>query len=255
MQKSNDAFMCKITMSLMKDPVMDPDGFSYEREAIEKWIKKNGTSPMTRRPLTLEELKPNRALKDAIEEEYVKKKKTEEEKVDEDGALPPALPKRESSGVKIRMGAKDDSVTISFEPSDLSVPIPSDIVVVVDTSGSMQSDATVQNDKGKKESNGLSVLDIVKHAAKTIVHTMNEQDRFALVEFNTQASVVCEPMYMTDLNKKAASLAISSLRARGRTNLWGGLETALKTLLLPSPALKRSQTVMLLTDGVCRVVV
>ena len=83
---------------------------------------------------------------------------------------------------------------------------------------------------------------------------MNEQDRFALVEFNTQASVVCEPMYMTDLNKKAASLAISSLRARGRTNLWGGLETALKTLLLPAPALKRSQTVMLLTDGVRSVV-
>ena len=169
--------MCKITMSLMKDPVMDPDGFSYEREAIEKWIKKNGTSPMTRRPLTLEELKPNRALKDAIEEEYVKKKKekdgdkVEEEKVEEDAALPPALPKHESSSVKIRMGLKDDSVTISFEPSDLSAPIPSDIVVVVDTSGSMQSDATVQNDKGKKESNGLTVLDIVKHAAKTIVRT------------------------------------------------------------------------------------
>ena len=66
--------------------------------------------------------------------------------------------------------------------------------------------------------------------------------------------MVCEPMYMTDLNKKAASLAISSLRARGRTNLWGGLETALKTLLLPAPALKRSQTVMLLTDGVRSVV-
>ena len=162
-------------MSLMKDPVMDPDGFSYEREAIEKWIKEHGTSPMTRRPLTLEELKPNRALKDAIEEEYVKKKKKEkeeeEEKVDEDGALPPALPKHESSTVKIRMGLKDDSVTISFEPSDLSAPIPSDIVVVVDTSGSMQSDATVQNDKGKKESNGLTVLDIVKHAAKTTVRT------------------------------------------------------------------------------------
>ena len=166
MQKSNEAFMCKITMSLMKDPVMDPDGFSYEREAIEKWIKEHGTSPMTRRPLRLDELKPNRALKDAIEEEYSKRK---EAKVDDDE--PPALPKNEFGDVKIRMEKSEGSLAISFEPSDLSIPIPSDIVVVVDTSGSMQSDATVQNDKGKKESNGLSVLDIVKHAAKTIVRS------------------------------------------------------------------------------------
>jgi len=257
MQTSNAAFLCKITMSVMRDPVMEPDGFSYEREAIEKWIRKHGTSPMTRRPLRIEDLKPNRALKDAIEEEYQKKKGGEKKKVGEDGTTPPPIPipAPVSTNMNIRAGWSDnDTFALSFEPNDLTIPIPSDIVVVVDTSGSMQSEASVKNESGKKESNGLSVLDIVKHAARTIVHTMNEHDRFSLVEFNSEASVVCEPMYMTGTNCKAASIAIGSLRAGGRTNLWGGLEAALKTLLIPTPTPKRIQTVMLLTDGVPNIV-
>jgi len=30
----------------MTDPVTDPDGHSYERSAIEDWLKKEGRSPI-----------------------------------------------------------------------------------------------------------------------------------------------------------------------------------------------------------------
>lgn len=51
----------------MKDPVIDKDGNSFEREAITHWIQEHQASPLTRRPLALSDLAPNRALKDAID--------------------------------------------------------------------------------------------------------------------------------------------------------------------------------------------
>uniref|UniRef100_A0A3B4YYP2 WD repeat, SAM and U-box domain-containing protein 1 n=1 Tax=Stegastes partitus TaxID=144197 RepID=A0A3B4YYP2_9TELE len=62
-----DEFLCPITRELMKDPVIAADGYSYERECIESWIRgKNKTSPMTNLPLQTTLLTPNRSLKTAI---------------------------------------------------------------------------------------------------------------------------------------------------------------------------------------------
>ncbi|XP_023806551.1 WD repeat, SAM and U-box domain-containing protein 1 isoform X2 [Oryzias latipes] len=62
-----DHFLCPITRELMKDPVIAADGFSYERESIESWIRgKHKTSPMTNLPLRTTLLTPNRSLKMAI---------------------------------------------------------------------------------------------------------------------------------------------------------------------------------------------
>ena len=68
-----DAFKCPITTERMRDPVIAPDGHSYEREAIERWIatrKHVGelpTSPKTGLVLQNEVLFPNHALRNAIE--------------------------------------------------------------------------------------------------------------------------------------------------------------------------------------------
>ena len=62
-------FICPITYQVMKDPVIDNDGVSYEREAITEWLRKgNTTSPTTQKPLLLSDLRPNRALREAIEQ-------------------------------------------------------------------------------------------------------------------------------------------------------------------------------------------
>uniref|UniRef100_UPI0037E87B67 WD repeat, SAM and U-box domain-containing protein 1-like n=1 Tax=Semicossyphus pulcher TaxID=241346 RepID=UPI0037E87B67 len=62
-----DEFLCPITRELMKDPVIAADGYSYERDSIESWIRgKNKTSPMTNLPLHTTLLTPNRSLKMAI---------------------------------------------------------------------------------------------------------------------------------------------------------------------------------------------
>src|SRR5436190_1520244 len=62
-----ETFLCPITNAIMKDPVIDPDGNSYERVAIMEWVNKNRNSPITRNILLAHQLFPNRALKGMIE--------------------------------------------------------------------------------------------------------------------------------------------------------------------------------------------
>lgn len=61
-QNGQEVGTCPITLERMVDPVIDPDGNTYERSAIENWIRAHGTSPLTRRPLQRDSLQPNRAL-------------------------------------------------------------------------------------------------------------------------------------------------------------------------------------------------
>jgi hypothetical protein len=70
-----DSFYCPITLELMRKPVIDPDGKTFERDAITNWIRANGTSPVTRNALAVNQLRSNEALHDLIE---VEKERTDE---------------------------------------------------------------------------------------------------------------------------------------------------------------------------------
>ena len=60
-------FQCPLTLTLMSDPVVASDGFSYERTAIARVLAEpNARSPLTREVLR-PELLPNRALRKHIE--------------------------------------------------------------------------------------------------------------------------------------------------------------------------------------------
>lgn len=50
----------------MTDPVSTPAGHTYERSAIESHILHHGRDPLTNEPLSMEDLRPNRNLRDAI---------------------------------------------------------------------------------------------------------------------------------------------------------------------------------------------
>jgi tRNA A-37 threonylcarbamoyl transferase component Bud32 len=63
-----DSIRCPITYELFVHPVLAEDGYTYEQSAIERWIEEHGTSPMTRDPMTIAGLRPNRAIRDAVQE-------------------------------------------------------------------------------------------------------------------------------------------------------------------------------------------
>ena len=60
-------FICPITLTIMKDPVIMPDGQTYERTAIDKALKSSPFSPLTKKPLSMKDALPNYALKSMIE--------------------------------------------------------------------------------------------------------------------------------------------------------------------------------------------
>lgn len=65
--------------------------------------------------------------------------------------------------------------------------VPCDIVLVIDVSGSMCANAPVPGNGG--EQMGLSVLDLTKHAASTILETLGPEDRLGIVTFASEAKV------------------------------------------------------------------
>ena len=57
-----EEFICPITLEICHDPVSATDGQVYEREYITRWITEHGTSPITREPLIVDQLKPIKQL-------------------------------------------------------------------------------------------------------------------------------------------------------------------------------------------------
>ena len=82
------------------------------------------------------------------------------------------------------------------------VRAPLHIILLIDTSGSMGTEA--QN--GDQESQGLTILDIVKHACKTIIKLMSTQDKVSIVSFNSNANCVFELSVMDENGKTNADI-------------------------------------------------
>ena len=61
-------FLCPIMQDLFHDPVVTADGATYEREAIEQWLRSHNTSPLTNEVLPHRQLTPNVLVRGWIRE-------------------------------------------------------------------------------------------------------------------------------------------------------------------------------------------
>ena len=61
-----DAFLCPLTLEPMQNPVVTCDGQTYERGAIEQWLRRSSTSPLTGQQLQHLGLAPNVVLRGLI---------------------------------------------------------------------------------------------------------------------------------------------------------------------------------------------
>lgn len=141
------------------------------------------------------------------------------------------------------------SVTPPKQPKLKMRHVPCDIVLVIDVSGSMGCEAPVPTaSPSERERNGLTVLDLVKHAARTIIETLDENDRLGLVTFSTDARVVQNLLPMTKSNKKEAWERVEKLQVESMTNLWHGIHKGIK-LFDDDERTNTAAAVMILTDG------
>jgi len=154
------------------------------------------------------------------------------------------------------------NVTVSIVVPDCAVREPVDICCVVDISGSMNGIAKYENDDGSFSNDGLSVLDVVKHAVKAVMHLLSDQDRLSIVAFNGFATTVLPLTEMTASDRLRGIALLEALSPNGSTDIWAGLFAGMETLrcggtpgassgvVLPDGVqLKRRKTLMLLTDG------
>ncbi|CAF1560197.1 unnamed protein product [Rotaria sordida] len=70
---SADELVCPITFERFHDPVIAGDGHIYERAEIIRWIREKGTSPLTREPLHLKDIRRDEAVCEAITHHYASK--------------------------------------------------------------------------------------------------------------------------------------------------------------------------------------
>ena len=220
--KQQENYICPITRQLMEDPVIDREGNSYDKKAILQWLEFHKISPVTRNPLFSEHLIVNRALKNSIN---AYKLKLSSVLCDNNNTCPTTNVKKidDSFEIKLNTSVCNGSALISYQASDSKSRQPQDICVIVDVSGSMQTEGTMKNQKGQVERHGLSILDIVKHAVKTIISITESMDRISLVKYSTTASVVFDLNKMDYAGKIYAKNETNNLVVESSTNLWAGI--------------------------------
>ena len=231
-----NSFYCPISKQVMTDPVLTPLGITYERNVIEQWLESNNSCPVTNEPLTKGMLQPNRALKDTIDQLM---------KVLGNN-VPKTLVTPDKSALGISALFNSREMLISLTPSEGGDREPNHICVVIDTSGSMSMNVTIQNSSGVRETYNLSILDLVKYATKVIIKVLEPFDRLSIVSYNSSASVLLDSCLMTAQGKTDAEAVLNNLHASGQTNLWDGLR---KGLELMKDSENINNTIFLLTDG------
>jgi Mg-chelatase subunit ChlD len=258
------AFLCPITQDLMQNPYVDQEGNTYEYEAILNWLKKDNTSPLTRNLLSQDQLAPNRALKDSIDEWKVTKESKKLRNVSDQMEIDTVeevkeKKEEENDGVtRLNLEAfgdyKDEFIAIALTPvSKSNIRNPANICCVIDVSGSMGTNVTLKDEnQSKQESFGLNQLDLVKHSLKTIIHCLKDIDTLSLVTFSNNANKVLLPVKMNANGKLRANLAVDAMKCDSATNLWAGLQAGLEIVVAEqnnSKDLNLNSAVFLFTDG------
>lgn len=110
--------------------------------------------------------------------------------------------------------------------------LPKDVVLVLDTSGSMSGEKIQQ----------------AKEALKMIINRLNPEDRFSLLQFNTDVFFFGGELLPATAEKKKQALEyIDTLKAEGSTNIEGALKEGFAQL--KNHEAKRPAYVIFLTDG------
>ena len=242
-------FYCPITGDLMRDPVSEPEGHTYERNAIMKWLSKSKTSPMTRKGLDMSDMKDNVSMKKSIES--IKDKLSADQLKIDAQILDTELKSFNDvlGDITMKASVKDDTLFMRVDVPNVDKRQPVDIVMCIDVSGSMGSDAPVKGNDGKSTSYGISVLSLTVAAAKTILNTLDEKDNISIVTYCEFATELFTNVSCTNENKNKIRLKLDCLVPTNTTNIWDGLKTSLDILRLNSPP-NKLKVIKLLTDGV-----
>ena len=248
---------CSITGQLMEDPVISTDdSFTYERSAIVAWLSRPGfqpTSPNTRQPMNIRNLFPNRPLKNFIEA-Y---KKSEAYKNALNGSnlvanpsmvTTPSIVATPNISIKGKLTSPTE-LYIALEALNEAIEtniVPTDIIYVLDVSGSMHTVASKESEEG--ESDFLSRLDLAKYSILSGIMSLGPNDRACIITFSDAITNVMPLTYMSDINKQQTARILNLVKAGGCTDIWGAIKEGIKVIKGITDN-TRNIDVQFLTDG------
>lgn len=134
----------------------------------------------------------------------------------------------------------EESHFLTIIPPDDGPEKQTNIIAVVDVSGSMNNTVSIKQNDTASETN-YTVLDLVKYSLKVVSKSLSPDDTFGLVTFNGQANTIIDPAKVSEIDD--IDRRIDDMRATGLTNLWAGVRTAIQL------AGKTNTTIMVFTDG------
>jgi uncharacterized protein YegL len=244
-----ETITCPITQCVMRDPVQGCDGHTYERRAIMSALAIKQESPMTRQRMTINDLKPNVALR-FLCDNYNAWIGASPRPSPVTSPVPSPEKKLTLDHTMTSNSTISNKLLLTFDVNgEHNGHLSQDIVLVIDRSGSMQSQVEAKDVNGQNLENGLSIQDIVNHSAKTIVQTLDPQSRICIIKFDNIIDVVTPLMCATDANKVQIMAAINTIKPSGQTNIWGALEKALQ-ILEGRDDKSRNSAILMLTDGI-----
>eukprot|EP01040_Poterioochromonas_malhamensis_P005344 gene5344-5731_t len=231
-------FICPITREIMVDPVIDPNGISYEREAIMKWIELQQTSPFTRDSCLSTQLVPNRALKELIEtfkrnhcgqlDDYY----VADSKDVWDSAHVFAVPCEEKCP-EAKLEAKATTENIHVKPLM--------IYVVINTSRSMQEPCGDPY---------YSCLDLVKHTVHQLISALSDNNYVCVIKSGKDADVFIPLKRVTENMKKSFMARLNYIPPENQGNLWDGIRLAIDEISSHGNIVNEyNLQVYVLTDG------
>ena len=109
---------------------------------------------------------------------------------------------------------------------------PADLVVVLDRSGSMR---------------GRKMMD-ARGAAEMLIDRLSSRDRLALVTYANGVRIESPLAFVDDARRRQLKAALERIGTGGGTNLGGGLQRGIETLLA-EPLTGRQRKVILISDG------
>lgn len=251
---------CPISKQIMTDPVNCDDGNTYERsviiEKLNESYRNTGQylSPLKNTPMRIDNMNPNNLIKELINsynssnglsitlnshnfKDYSKKN------IKIDSNLYYIINDFTGAGLNPFCITNDDlKLHISIKPNIIPTQQRTAIIFVIDVSGSMDDNVSTEN-------YSLTKLDLVKHSVKTLINLMNSLHDVCVITFNDRINLIQSFINMTEDNKNKVISKIDGLRSGGSTNIWGGLELALKEIY----NLKEDNinvNIALLTDGI-----
>lgn len=246
-----EELICPISLEIMTDPVICEDGYTYDRSSI--LALQNSVSPFTRQFIDKNNLRPNRAIKDAISRFNSLSSSSSNIFTRIISAILPTtvednsqliIPNINITDITTRSPWNDKVYNIQYkEPVDhIDRRVPTTIIAVIDTSGSMGSACSAGTGS---EDDGYDRLNILQHLINTMIETLKLNDELALIEFNSTATTIFNEK-INNTNKSLAKTKVNSLYPNGGTQIWNGLKKAYEIALNSS---NNNIQIMLLTDG------